>query len=196
MDASLRGALGLRPGRDEDDLRWFFNHDPQPSGIVSGYPALVRRLLLKRQGRGNPRPAQDIDENLLDDADRQRRIQRILDATPESSVSILRAALERTPGVIPGYGGVGGLVAHVLEAEIAHAASKSRMPLRSWLGALHRRSKEQLHARQTKEAILLAAHLALKRALLDYREGKRRTGSTGRADRAPDFVLERMPCTN
>ena len=196
MDANLRVALGIQPGSDEEDLRWFFNYEPRPAGIVSGYPALVRRLLLKRQGRGNRRPAQNIDEDLIDDADRLRRIQRILDATPERSVTVLKAALERTPRAVQGYGDVAGLVEHVLEAEVAHAAAKSRAPLRSWLGTLHRRSKEQLRARQTKEAILVAAHLVLRQALLDYREGKRRTGCTGRAERASDVIMGRAPCTS
>jgi hypothetical protein len=169
---------------DEQDLRWYFTQQPNPSALVSSYPAMVFRLLLRR-AKATRRPQGAGDDCALDHLDRSRRIERILEATGSDAARVLSACLS---GLAPRHlGTFGRLAALVLDSPVAlkaHRAARIRRPLSEWLDDLVRDEGRSDRARQTLDAIDAELRGRYAQALLTYREGKRKAGCTGRAEQA------------
>ena len=167
---------------DEQDLRWYFNHRPNPSGLVSSYPAMILRLLLDGADLGQP-VVSAFDESGLDDRDRSQRIERILVAAGDEAEGVLWACLTSAGARhVQHFGKVAPLVPIDPVTEAVHLQSGSPDSLEDWLTDLIVETAFSNRARTTVAALKAASHATYLRALKAYREGKRKTGCTGRAE--------------
>jgi hypothetical protein len=167
---------------DEQDLRWYFATDSEPSLIASAWEVMVRRKLLKRSER-TKRVRFSCDDLALDRRERTARLATILAATPPEDVRVLRSSLgpDRPPQV-EAFGRFGALALASSALARAHRRSKSTAPLETWFShqrLLHGRDPS---LRELLERVNREARTRHTQALNAYREGKRRTGLTGRPD--------------
>ena len=178
----------LRP--DEADLRWYFGTRREEEELLqSGFPALVRHLVLKRLEESLP-PVPPVWEFALDARLRHGRIATILAATEPGAVEVLRTALGPELALFPKQlGRLGRLVASSKRTASAHRRSESKKALGPWFSDLMLCTAWDPRASTLVSQLYDEAEGRYRAALLAYREGKRRTGLTGRE--APAARMER-----
>ncbi len=167
---------------DEQDLRWYFNHRPNPSGLVSSYPAMILRLLLDGADLGQPVVC-TYDESGLDDRDRSQRIERILAAAGAEAEDVLWTCLTSAGARhVQHFGKVAPLIPSSAVTKAVHRQSRSQDSLEDWLADLILETTLSSNARTTVAALKAAAQATYLRAMKAYRAGKRKTGCTGREE--------------
>jgi hypothetical protein len=115
----------------EGDLRWYFAHRDPEQPLRSSFMPGIQRLKGVR-GRGIDRPSPP--DQLLIDARRRHRIERVVVALPSESVGLLEAAFDPDlPRELAPLAPIGGLIAASSLATEAHRESGSVLGLHAWL---------------------------------------------------------------